>query len=199
MRKFILAILTGVLLAVVHAMPVAAEIDADAKIARLRQEHPDWAVVVFDASVTKDSEAWCSPHVILKSSAGKTVDIWARTGPISLTGKSRGAVEALEAGVWTAARFECYKENFNGAVAQMRLEPGETVNLGHLIVDIYTIRRKSLFHGATRGARAKVGDLEPEAIESITKRAPATFAKAKQRYFAINSKLKWHDVPPPQD
>lgn len=191
--------LAAVLLALVQATSAAAEIDADARIARLRQEHPDWAVVVFDASVTKDNDAWCSPHVILKSSAGKTVEIWTRTGPISLTGKSRGAVEVLEPGVWTAERFECYKENFNGAVAQMRLESGEIVNLGHLIVDIDTIRRKGLFHGAKRGARAKVGDLEPEAIESITKRAPAIYAKAKQRYFAINSKLKWHDVPPPQD
>jgi hypothetical protein len=113
--------------------------------------------------------------------------------------ESRGAVAALEPAVWTLARFECYKENFNGAVAQMRLEPGEIVNLGHLIVDVYTVRRKGLFHGAIRRARAKVEDLEPEAIESLRKRAPSTYAKAKQRYFAINSKLKWHDVPPPQD
>jgi hypothetical protein len=199
MRKLTLAALAAVLLAAGQVPPAAAEIDADAKIARLRQENPDWAVAVFDVTVSKDGEAWCFPHVILKSSTGKTVDFWVRTGPISLTGKSRGAVEALEPAVWTVARFQCYKENFNGAVAQMRLEPGEIVNLGHLIVDVYTVRRKGLFHGAIRRARAKVEDLEPEAIESLRKRAPSTYAKAKQRYFAINSKLKWHDVPPPQD
>ena len=137
MRKLALAALAAVLLAAAQTPPAAAEIDADAKIARLRQENPVWAVAVFDVTVSKDGEGWCFPHVILKSSTGKTVDFWVRTGPISLTG----------------------------------------------------IRR----------ARAKVEDLEPEAIESLRKRAPSTYAKAKQRYFAIDSKLKWHDVPPPQD
>ena len=63
-------------------------------------------------------------------------------------------------------------------------------------MEIYTVRPEGLFNGAARRVRAKVEDLEPDATESLTKRVPATFAKTKRRYFAIDAALKWVDPAP---
>jgi hypothetical protein len=77
-----------------------------------------------------------------------------------------------------------------GPFAHFRIEPGEIVNAGNLIVDVYTIRPKGLFNGAIYGARATVEDLPAASIESLQARAPATFAKAKRRYFAASTTPK---------
>jgi hypothetical protein len=117
-------------------------------------------------------------------------------GLFSLNGKTFGALASLEPAVWIVTKLDCGQTKYNGSIAGIRIAAGEIVNAGHLVVDIYTVRPEGLFNGAIRRARAKVEDLEPETTESLTKRAPATFSRAKRRYFAIDQALKWFDPAP---
>jgi hypothetical protein len=194
MRKLTLA---AVLFALVQALPAAAESEGDAKVAQLREEHPELGFLFFDVSVSKDGQRVCRPSVILKSNTGKTAEVTVATGGLfSLNGKTFGALASLEPAVWIVTKLDCGQTKYNGSIAGIRIAAGEIVNAGHLVVDIFTVRPEGLFNGAIRRARAKVEDLEPETTESLTKRAPATFAKAKRRYLAIDAALKWIDPAP---
>jgi len=195
MRKLTLA---AVLLALVHSA-AAAESEGDAKVAQLRQEHPELGFLLFDVTILKDGRPYCRPSVILKSNTGKTAEVTVATGSLfSLGLTTKGALASLEPAVWIVTKLDCGHTlpKYNGSIAGIRIAAGEIVNAGHLVVEIQTIRPEGLFNGAVRRARAKVDDLEPETTESLAKRAPATFAKAKRRYFAIDPVLKWFDPAP---
>ena len=196
MRKLTLA---AVLLALGHAAAFAAESEGDTKVAQLHQEHPELGFLFFDVTVLKDGRLHCRPSVILKSDTGKTAEVTVATGSLfSLGLKTKGALASLEPAVWIVSKLDCGHTlpKYNGSIAGIRIAAGEIVNAGHLVVEIQTIRPEGLFNGAVRRARAKVEDLEPETTESLTKRAPVTFAKAKRRYFAIDQALKWFDPAP---
>jgi hypothetical protein len=194
MRKLTLA---AVLLALVHTAAAAAESEGDANVAQLHQEHPELGFLFFDVTMLKDSRLNCRPSVILTSNTGKTAKVTVATGSLfSLGLKTKGALASLEPAVWVVTKLDCGQTKYNGSIAGVRIAAGEIVNAGHLVVEIYTVRPEGLFNGAVRRARAKVEDLEPDATESLTKRAPATFAKAKRRYFAIDAALKWVDPAP---
>lgn len=194
MRKLTLA---AVLLSLVHAAAAAAESEGDAKVAQLHQEHPELGFLFFDVTVLKDGRLHCRPSAILTSNTGKTAEVTVATGSLfSLGLKTKGALASLEPAVWIVTKLDCGQTKYNGSIAGIRIAAGEIVNAGNLVVEIYTVRPEGLFNGAVRRARAKVEDLEPEATESLTKRAPAAFAKAKRRYLAIDAALKWVDPAP---
>ena len=196
MRKLTLA---AVLLALGHAAAFAAESEGDTKVAQLHQEHPELGFMFFDVTVLKDGRLHCRPSVILKSDTGKTAEVTVATGSLfSLGLKTKGALASLEPAVWIVSKLDCGHTlpKYNGSIAGIRIAAGEIVNAGHLVVEIYTVRPEGLFNGAVRRARAKVEDLEPETTESLTKRVPATFARANRRYLAIDPALKWVDPAP---
>jgi hypothetical protein len=41
--------------------------------------------------------------------------------------------------------FSCYKENYNGNFAQIRVGPGEIINAGHVILERTTVREVTLW------------------------------------------------------
>jgi hypothetical protein len=191
MRKLTLVIPLAVLCALVHAPPAIAETDGDARVAQIHQEHPQLGFLLFDVSVLRDGQLQCRPYTAtLTSNTGKRVSVDVFTPMLSLHGESRGALASLEPAVWTIAMVNCHKHIFNGPFAQTRIESGEIINAGNLVVDVYTIRPEGLFNGPVRGAHTRVEDLGPETVESLQKRAPGTFAKAKRRYFGINPAVK---------
>jgi hypothetical protein len=192
MRFSGLAALAVVLLALVRTMPAAAETEIDTSIAQLRQEHPEMGILFFDVTVLRNGQLSCIPrYADLVSNTGKKANLSVFTGgPFGFGGRSHGATAHLSPAVWTVVLLNCGNEKFKGSVAQVRVEAGEIINAGTLVVDVYTIRREGLFTGPLHGAHAKVEDLGPEALESLNKSAPATFAKAKRRYFGINPEMK---------
>lgn len=197
MHKRIFAILSGALLALLQAMPAATETADDTEFAKLRQEHPEAAIAVLDVTVLRDGKYECAPTVVLTSTTQTKMMSVAKPGGgfLHMTLSGYGGIKALEPTVWTITGLNC-AVHYNGTMAQFRLEAGEIVNLGHLIVDVVTIRPKGLFQSAIFRTRAKVEDLESETNAALKERAPATFAKAKRRYLAVNSKFNWFDTPP---
>jgi hypothetical protein len=189
MRKLTLA---AVLLALVHTAAAAAESEGDAKVAQLHREHPELGFLVFDISMLDEGKLSCIPRsAILTSNTGKKANVNVFTGGFfGLGDKTRGAIASLEPAVWTVVWVDCINRHFRGSIAQIRVGPGEIINAGHLLVDVFTRRAKGFFTGALYGAHARVEDLGAETIESLNKRAPATFAKAKRQYFGINPAMK---------
>jgi hypothetical protein len=188
MRKLTLA---AVLLALVHAAAAAAESEGDAKVAQLREEHPELGFLFFEVTILRDSRPACTVDTAtLTSNTGKRALVDVVTGSLFPRRITRGALASLEPAVWTIALVKCINSTFVGPFAQIRIEPGAIVNAGNLVVDVYTIRPKGLFNGAIYGARATVEDLPAASIESLQARAPATFAKAKRRYFATSTTPK---------
>ena len=197
MHRQIFAILSALLLALLQAMPAAAETADDTEFAQLRQEHPEAAIAVLDVTVLRDGKNACAPTVVLKSTTQTKMMSVAKPGGgfLHMTLTGYGGMKALEPTIWTIIALEC-AIHYNGAIAQFRLEAGEIVNLGHLVVDVLTIRPKGLFQRAIFRTRAKVEDIDSETSAALKERAPATFAKAKRRYLTVNSKFKWFDTPP---
>jgi hypothetical protein len=175
MRRLTFVVLLAALFALVHVMPAAAETEDDAKAAQVHQEHPEFGFLFFDVTVLREGkpEGCASLSAILTSNTGKKVEVDIFTSVLSFKGKTHGALASLEPAVWTIALVNCYKHLFKGPFAQIRVESGEIINAGNLVFAVY-----------------KVEDLRPETIESLKKRAPGTFAKAKRRYFGINPTLK---------
>ena len=190
MRKFILALLATVLLAPLHPTRAAAEAEGDARIAQLHQEHPELGFLLFDVTVLNDGKRVCSANTVsLTSNTRKQAQVDVNPGSFIPSRRTRGALASLEPAVWTIGFVECSYGKYAGPFAKIRIEAGDIVNAGNLIVDVYTIRPRGLFQGAIRGAHATVEDLPAEAVESLQQRAPATLAKAKRRYFEANADL----------
>jgi hypothetical protein len=172
--------------------------EGDAKVAQLHQEHPELGFMFIDVLVLKNGQWNCKPRVTLTSDTGKKAEVKVFTDDpmLSPIQKIFGGLASLEPAVWTVTSFQCYKLTFNGSIGQVRIGPGEIVNAGHLVVDIITEHPGGFLRQATYRTRAKVEDLNADAKESLARRAPATFAKAKPRYLTVNPKLKWFDTPP---
>jgi hypothetical protein len=192
LRQPVLAPFAVVLLALVNTMPAAAETEGDTKVAQLHQEHPELGFLFFDVTLLRDGHPSCAPrYALLVSDTGKKANVNVFTsGMLGFGAKSPGALASLEPAVWTVVLLDCVNQKFKGSVAQIRVEAGEIMNAGNLVVDVYTIRSKGFFTGALYGAHARVEDLGPETLESLNKRVPATFARAKRRYFGINPGMK---------
>jgi hypothetical protein len=191
MKKPALALLITALLSLVHATPALAATADDAKDAQIRQEHPEMGFLFFDATILKDGKLGCvALSAILTSNTGKRTRVDVNTILLSFKGITHGALAPLEPATWSIAVVECYKQTYKGPFAQVRVESGEVVNAGNLVFDVITRRPEGLFTRPIFGARAKIEDLRPETVESLKKRAPETFAKAKRRYFEINPALK---------
>jgi hypothetical protein len=188
MRKLTLA---AVLLALGHAAAFAAESEGDTKVAQLHQEHPELGFLFFEVTILRDGRPFCTANTAtLTSNTGKRALVDVVTGSLFPSKRTRGALASLEPAVWTIALVKCSNSLFVGPFAQIRIEPGEIVNAGNLVVDVYTIRPEGLFNGAIHGAHATVEDIPAASVESLQARAPATLAKAKRRYFAISSAQK---------
>jgi hypothetical protein len=82
--------------------------------------------------------------------------------------------------VYTVIGLECSgSRKFNGRVAKFFLKPGEVVNVGRLALEY------ELAFFAKSDANLNVRDLSPEAVASLSQRAPNAFSKAKKRYLGL--------------
>lgn len=196
MGKIRLAMLSTVLSALVLTKPAAAEnTDADGKVARLRQQNPEVGLLFFDIAIFGEGKprGCIELRAFLVGADGRTrnVSVHFITGLLSysLSGTTYGALATLPPGAWSLGAIKCDNETFRGEFARGRIQPGETINGGSLVVD-YKYSPFSLIAKRTFSSRTRVEDLRPEAVESIRKRAPVTFAKAIKRYMVPNPAMK---------
>ncbi len=121
--------------------------EGDAKATQLHQEHPDLGFMFLDVLVLQNGQWKCKPKVTLTSNTGKTAEVKVFTDDpmLSPIHKIFGGLASLEPAVWTVTSLQCYKFTFNGAIGQIRIEPGEIVNAGYLVVDVVLDRRGSFF------------------------------------------------------
>jgi hypothetical protein len=173
-----------------HAIPAYAQGEDDLRFARIRQEHPEGVFVFFDITLMSAGHQFCAPaRADLVSDTQKTGSVYFeiyRPKPLfSFDAFSRGTMIALRPATWTITKIYCdnRKAAFNGKFAQIRLEPGETINAGNLILEVSVQSRPTFFTNGVAGMSAKVGELSPDTVAALRTRAPQSFAHAKRQYF----------------
>jgi hypothetical protein len=170
-------------LAAFHIHPACAA-ELDDKLRKEAAEIPNAALVFMELEVIDRKGRACGGGIFAKvqPSEGKPADIYTRSGA-GLFGNSisfYGGAAVLPAGLYTVVALECsgYRK-FNGRVAQFSLKPGEVINVGRL-----TFEYELAFLAKSDGS-LKVRDLSPEAVASLSQRAPNAFSKAKKRYMGL--------------
>jgi hypothetical protein len=97
-----------------------------------------------------------------------------------------GGASFAPAGTYTVVEVWCKGTiRLKGRFARFTLQPRQVSNLGCLIID-YTHSPFNPFVPRTFTGSIRVADLTANALASLTKLAPATFAKATKRYMAPN-------------
>jgi hypothetical protein len=93
-----------------------------------------------------------------------------------------GTGNVLVAGLYTVQSVECEDDvRLKGPFAQFTVRAGQVLNLGCLTI-VYELGPLKLFGPSDNKGDWKTEDLSPRAVASLTKSAPATFAKAKRQY-----------------
>jgi hypothetical protein len=162
----------------------AAATELDEKLRKEAAETPNAALVFMEIELIDRKGRACGGGITAKlmTSEGKLAYIFTRSGT-GLFGNSisfHGGAAVLSAGVYTVAGLECTgSRKFNGRVAQFFLKPGEVVNVGRIALEY------ELAFLAKSDASLKVRDLSPEAVASLSQRAPNAFSKAKKRYMGL--------------
>lgn len=161
-------------------------------MANERQEHPDYGVVIFNVLIKFDGKPHCVPlHAMFKSEQKQLMHVMMNTHPFEFwKNKANGAIMTLPPGTWTFLKVACYKEDFYGPIAQIKIAPGEIVNAGRVVADRVTLDPGDLWTQPKYTTRVTIEELPPETIESLKKRAPETFARAKRRNFAVNAGMR---------
>ena len=162
----------------------AASTELDEKLRREAAEIPNAALVFMEVELIPKNGRVCGGGIFLKVSAaeGKVTPIMTRsnTGFFGNSISFHGGAAVLPAGMYTIVSFECVgSRTFKGPVARFFLQPGEVVNAGRLVLK-YDL---ALF--ARSKADLGVRDMSPEAVASLSERAPNAFSKAKRRYMTL--------------
>lgn len=162
----------------------AAATELDEKLRKEAAETPNAALVFMDIELIHRNGRACSGGIFAKVQTAdeKSTLIFTRSKK-DFFGNSisfHGGAAVLAAGVYTVVGLECSgSRKFNGRVAQFFLKPGEVINAGRLALEY------ELAFLASSKANLNVRDLSPEAVASLSQRAPIAFPKAKKRYMGL--------------
>jgi hypothetical protein len=174
-----------IILAALHIHSAgAAATELDEKLRKEAAETPNAALVFMEIELIQKDRGTCGGGILAKVQApeGKPTLIFARsnTGLFGNSISFHGGAAVLPAGVYTVVTLECSgSRKFNGRVAQFFLKPGEVINAGRLALEY------ELAFLASSKANLNIRDLSPEAVASLSQRAPNAFSKAKKRYMGL--------------
>jgi hypothetical protein len=193
------AVIALMLLTLGVAAPVLAEKN-DLGVARIRQDHPGAGFLFFDLTLVHEGKLQCTPSKVRFESGDQKLrghfEIYRPNPLFSWAAESRGAMVPLLPGVWTLSWIECIRNmrtyDFNGPVAQIRMERDEIVNAGNLVLELSLQKRAEDFKPPVFGSHAKEEELSKVIVEAIKLRMPETFALAKRRHFTIVSSAPAH-------
>jgi len=179
-------------------MPASGQAAGDLKVERVRQETPGAGVLFFDLTLLMQGKPACTAmDAELTDDARKRTtaqfEVFRPNPLFSWKSESRGSFITLRPATYTITSIHCATSRsyvFNGPVAQIRVEPGDIVNAGNLVLEMSVQHKADLFTRAQFGAHGKVQDLAPDTVTSLKTRAPETFAKAKRRYFTVAASMK---------
>jgi hypothetical protein len=175
----------------------AGATELDEKLRKEAAETPNAALVFMEFEPIQKNRPTCGGGIIAKvqTPEGKPTFIITRSGA-GLFGNSiffYGGAAVLPAGVYTVVSFECSgSRNFKGPVVRFVLRSGEAINVGRLVLEYELgFLTRSKFSLAIR-------DLSPEAVASLSQRAPVAFSKAKKRYMELIVRTSAQGKPAPQ-
>jgi hypothetical protein len=177
----------------------AAATELDEKLRKEAAETPNAALVFMELELNPKNVRACGGGIIatVKMPEGKPTPIITRsnTGFFGNSISFHGGAAVLPAGVYTIVTLECMgSRKFNGRVAEFFLRPGEVINIGRLVLD-YEL---ASIRGSSSDAKLSIRDLSPEAVASLSQRAPNAFSKAKKRSMGLITGAPVQAKPAPQ-
>jgi hypothetical protein len=187
-----------IILAVFHIHSAcAASTELDEKLRKEATETPNAALVFMELELIDRNGRVCGGGIFakVKTPEGKPSSIFVRsnTGFFGNSISFHGGAAVLPAGVYTVVGLECSgSRKFNGSVARFSLQPGEVINVGRLVLEY------ELAPFVSTKADLRIRDLSPEAVASLSQRAPSAFSKAKKRYMGLIVGTPVRGKPAPQ-
>jgi hypothetical protein len=188
MRTLTRSLVTAlVLLSLGPARDALAETtEADQRMVEARQKSPADSFVVMEAKLFEGdstTEKTCrTMNVTMTSGQGKTVSIL--TQELLLFDKASdkfGGGVVLPPGTYTIVQITCESHRYRGSFARFTLQAPQAINLGCLIVEYRSSPFNPLAY-PTYSGHSRVVDLSPNAVASLTKRVPTSFAGAIKRH-----------------
>ena len=191
-RKFrlvIAAIVSVFCLAPAH-VALADPTEGDQQIVRLAQERPASGLVFMHVKFFENGsttpEICQKLWVTLNSDQKKEYLFFAQVSP-TLFGRAAesstyGGWIVLDQGIYYVVSVRCEgSSRFMGPFARFAVQRGQVLNLGCLVIE-YKHGPIVLFGPRRNTGDWRVEDLGPDAVASLTKRAPSAFSKATKQY-----------------
>jgi hypothetical protein len=162
----------------------AASTELDEKLRKEATETPNAALVFIEVELVPRNAQACRGEVYatVRAPEGRPIQIFTRDSTAFLGNSISfyGGAAVLPAGMYTVESFECSgRRKFKGSVARFYLFPGEVINAGRLVLEF------DLAFFTRSKADLGIRDLSPEAVASLSQRAPNAFSKAKKRYMTL--------------
>lgn len=166
--------------------------ETEQHIRELAQKSPTSSVVFMDVQLFQEGKEqnFCSTITVrVVSDEGLAGGFRVLVEPSFFGHKfdsaQHGGIAFLPPGTYTIVTIECAQDRLRGKFARFGVGTNEIINAGRLVMD-FKKSPAALFSQRTFDARTRVEDLGPKALESITKRTPNIFPKAKKRYMTSN-------------
>jgi hypothetical protein len=194
MRRSALAFLGLVSLQAPETANAQALTEADAKVAQILRENPDYGILIADVLMRNEKGMPLACGTITLSLAGaerKTARFQTHVGSLFGTGGRDGGVTGIKAGLWLAAGVTCAAggmTTYRGHFAKFTIRPGEILAVGTLVID-YEMHG-ALFQRSTFSSNVHVQEFSPKTVASLKEFAPATFAKARKSPFIMLTALE---------
>ena len=165
---------------------IAAASEIDQSVLEARQKTPALSFVVMEAKLFEGdstTEMSCSTiRMVIESEDGKFTNV--RTKELFLFDKANnqfGGGAAYLPGTYKVVDILCDSHHYRGNLARFTLQPGQSVNLGCLVVQFRGSRPHPLVY-PTYSGQARVVDLSSNAIASLSRRMPVSFGQTVKRY-----------------
>lgn len=165
---------------------LAESTEGDQKMLEARQKFPANSFVVVEAKLVEGDSTTpkiCSRmDVTMRSDQGKTISIL--TQELLLFDKANnkfGGGAVLAPGTYTIVQITCGSARYRGSFARFTLQSPQSIDLGCLIVEYRSSPFKP-FAYPTYSGHSRVVDLSPNAVASLARRVPTSFAGAVKRY-----------------
>lgn len=183
------------LMAPYHAL--AEPTSTDQKIQERAAQKPDLGLVFMEVRLFRQGEKTpqiCqSLWVNLAPKHGRPTRVMTQSSPTlfghASADSTYGGWAVLDEETYIVHSIECNfaGQTYRGPFAAFALRKGEVLNLGRLVIE-YKLAPPEFhllpYHPKNTGVWI-VEDLSPEAVASLTKAAPAAFAKATKHYMSI--------------
>jgi hypothetical protein len=176
----------------------AASTELDEKLRREAAELPNAALIFMEVELILKNGPVCGGGIFAKVRApeGKSTDIIVRsnTGFFGNSISFHGGAAVLPAGIYTVVSIQCLgTRTYKGPVARFFVRPGEVVNVGRLALE-----HELAPFLAKSDVKLNIRDLSPEAVASLSQRAPNAFSKAKKRYMSLTEETPVQGKPAPK-